>query len=199
MLGFFTTLAIGHIPSFSLTRLPTRREPPVMSATLPASDISRVVCDIAISSDECLVPSGTITLYGAGDAGQGACVCPSPVWRRVGWAVGWVTVDAGACRSTLPPHLNPPPQGGRTPMRGARRWLAAAPRNKTASSRAQRTLGQEQLFVGTVPHSRSQTGPECMGGGTVCLTPVEGCSVSCDSLMKGILELRTTRVMGRPL
>jgi hypothetical protein len=112
MLGFFTTLAIGHIPSFSLTRLPTRREPPVMSATLPASDISRVVCDIAISSVECLVPSGTITLYGAGDAGQGACVCPSPVWRRVGWAVGWVTVDAGACRSTLPPHLNPPPQGG---------------------------------------------------------------------------------------
>jgi hypothetical protein len=33
-------------------------------------------------------------------------------------------------------------------MRGARRWLAPAPRNKAASSRALQIAGQEQLFVG---------------------------------------------------
>jgi hypothetical protein len=33
-------------------------------------------------------------------------------------------------------------------MRGARPWLAPAPRNKTASSRAWQTMGHEHLFVG---------------------------------------------------
>jgi hypothetical protein len=52
------------------------------------------------------------------------------------------------------PHLNPPPQGARTPMGCARRWLARAPRNETASSRAQQIMGQEQLFVGPRRASR---------------------------------------------
>src|SRR6202163_2070225 len=47
------------------------REPPVTSATLPASGLSCVVRDIVISSLEFIVPFDTIKVYGAGDAGQG--------------------------------------------------------------------------------------------------------------------------------
>src|SRR4051812_21315360 len=47
------------------------REPPVTSATLPASGLSCVVRAMVISSLEFLVPLGTMKVYGAGDAGQG--------------------------------------------------------------------------------------------------------------------------------
>src|SRR6266436_4885968 len=40
------------------------REPPVTSATLPARGLSCVVCDMAISSLEFLVPFGTMKVYG---------------------------------------------------------------------------------------------------------------------------------------
>src|SRR5271165_3815258 len=47
------------------------REPPVTSATLPASGPSRVVRGMMISSLEFTVPIGTMKVYEAGDAGQG--------------------------------------------------------------------------------------------------------------------------------
>jgi hypothetical protein len=43
------------------------REPPVTSATLPASGLSCVVRDMVISSLEFLVPFGTMKVYGAGE------------------------------------------------------------------------------------------------------------------------------------
>src|SRR5947207_2923715 len=54
------------------------REPPVTSATLPASCLSRVVPDMVISPLEFLVPFGTMKVYGAGDAGQG----PTTFFRK---------------------------------------------------------------------------------------------------------------------
>jgi hypothetical protein len=66
---------------------------------------------------------------------------PSPLVGE-GWAGGRLGNERRGCvpnHST--PHVNPPPQGGRTPLLGARGWFAPAPRNKTASSRAQQTMG----------------------------------------------------------
>jgi hypothetical protein len=43
-----------------------------MSATLPASGLSRLAFGILISSLEVIVPMGTVKMYGTGNSGQGA-------------------------------------------------------------------------------------------------------------------------------
>ena len=70
------------------------REPPVTRATLPASGLSCVLRDMAISSLELTVPLGTVKVYGAGDAGQGPSGFFLDDLQRLGYALqseGFIT------------------------------------------------------------------------------------------------------------
>jgi hypothetical protein len=65
-------------------------------------------------------------------------------------------------------------------MRGARGWLAPAPRNETASSRAQQTMGQDQLFTGPGPRSPN------------CATPFRMSQPACGGVLLARLRSRSS-------